>query len=590
MIGVAPGATRPGHALRLTALARTLLLATVLLGYALTAQAETLFWFDDGLYPVDNAALASYRLRVADERDGIGWPAELRRIEDDALRMSGYVARPEPGDTDVTWIGGYQLYRMTGEHRLAEVGTTDAQARQQGLVTTFDEQGRLESETLYRDGKRHGEARRYHDGELSTLTHYTHGQRDGVHAEYVQGQLRRIEEYRDDVLDGLTEQYTIGMQPALSSRGHYRHGEPQGWFRQYEAGATISEIRYVDGKKDGPERYWHDQAAGQLREIAHYRNGKRVGEQIVNRYDVDSRVTVKTVFDSDNNLLARTEYDNGRPKIRVRHLRDADPPREVREYFDDHGYVYAYITGFPGQAREIEVRFDGEGKLVYRRELRNHHRVGRFYEADENHRTTTIQYDDQGRRHGGEYETLNGKPLRALTWVHGKRQGPFIEFAYNGQQSIGTYVDGRRDGVFRVIRDDQLIESTHYDHGTKDGEHILYADDGEVLDKGRYVDGAKQGAWVESTGYVKRWQGTYDNGERVGTWRAINKWGYPAEEGEYDHNGQRTGLWAVFEDNGKLSDCPFFHDGKRVEFDASDGDSSQTAVESCRHKLETEVD
>ena len=179
MIGVAPNATRPSHARRLTALARTLLLAAVLLGYALTARAETVFWFDDGLYPVDSQARASYRLSVADERDGIGWPAELRRIEDDALRMRGTVARPEPGDTDVTWIGAYQLYRMAGEHRLAEVGTTDAQARQQGLVTTFDEQGRLESETLYRDGKRHGEARRYLDGELSTLTHYTHGQRDG---------------------------------------------------------------------------------------------------------------------------------------------------------------------------------------------------------------------------------------------------------------------------------------------------------------------------------------------------------------------------------------------------------------------------
>ncbi len=589
MIGVASGANRPGHAHRLTALARTLLLAAALLGYALTARAETLFWFDDGLYPVDNQALASYRLRVADERDGIGWPAELRRIEDDALRMRGTVAKPQAGDTDVTWIGHYAIYHMDDAHRLAEVGTADAQARAQGLAVTFDEQGRLESETLYRDGKRHGEARRYHDGELSTLTHYTHGQRDGVHAEYVQGQLRRIEEYRDDVLDGLTEQYTIGMQPALSSRGHYRDGQPQGWFRRYEAGATISETHYVDGKKDGPERYWHDQAAGQLSEIAHYRHGERVGQQIVKRYDVDSRVTDKSVFDADNTLLTKTEYDDGRPKIRVRHLRDAAPPRKIREYFDDHGYVYAHITGFPGQAREIEVRFDGEGKLVYRRELRHHHRVGRFFEADENHRTTTIQYDDQGQRHGGEYETLDGKPLRATTWVHGTRQGPFIDIAYNGEQSIGTYADGRRDGVFTVSRGGQLIERSHYDHGTRHGAYERHDHDGSLLKRGRYVDGVKQGEWIESAGRRQRWQGRYDNGQRVGTWRKRNDAGYPVEVGDYD-NGQRIGLWKLYEDNGQLKDCPFYRGGKRVNPPAANDGGHADIAAYCKRPPEADGD
>ncbi|MES1924783.1 hypothetical protein [Salinisphaera sp. T31B1] len=584
MIAAAPNANRPSHARRLTALARTLLIAAAVLGYALTARAATVFWFDDGLYPVDSQARASYRLSVADERDGIGWPAELRRIEDDALRMRGYVEQPEAGDTDVTWVGAYQLYRMTGEHRLAEVGTTDAQARQQGLVTTFDDQGRLESETPYRDGKRDGQARRYVDGELNSITHYKNDQRNGVHVEYVQGQVWRIEDYRDDQLDGLTEQYTTGMQPGLTSRGHYRHGEPQGWFRQYEAGATISETHYIDGKKDGPERYWHDQAAGQLSEIAHYRHGERVGQQIVKRYDVNSRVTVKTVFDSANNLLAKTEYDDGRPKIRVRHLRDAEPPREVREYFDDHGYVYAHITGFPGQAREIEVRFDGEGKLVYRRELRHHHRVGRFFEADENHRTTTIQYDDQGQRHGGEYETLDGKPLRATTWVHGTRQGPFIEIAYNGQQSIGTYANGRREGVFTVSRDGQLIERSHYDHGTQDGDYARYDENGDLLEQGRYADGAKQGAWIETTARRRTWHGRYDHGKRVGHWQAINPWGYPVEAGDYDDTGRRTGLWAVYDDDGRLRECPLYREDERVARPERRASSDAGMVEYCNSR------
>lgn len=569
----------------MTTLARNLLIGGFLLASALAARAETVFWFDDGLYPVENQTNASYRLSVADERDGIGWPAELRRIRDDALRMRGYVAKPEAGDTDATWIGHYELHRMDGEHRLAEVGTTDAQARQQGLTTTFDEQGLLDSESLYRDGELDGTARKYLHGQIYSTTDYKNGQRDGVHVQYVQGKLRRIEEYHNDKLDGVTEQYTIGVQPELTSRSHYRHGEPHGWFRQYQAGATVSEIHYVDGKKNGPERYWHDQDRGQLREVAYFRDGRQVGERVVNRYDVDSRVTVQAVFDADTELLAKTEYEDGQPKTRVRHVTAPDgSPREIHEYFDDHGYIYARRTLFPGQAHEIEVRFDGEGKLFYQRELRNHHRVGRFYEADENHRTTTIQYDDQGRRHGGEYETLDGKPLRATTWVHGTRQGPFIEIAYNGQQSLGTYADGRRDGVFRVSRDGQLIERIHYDHGTKHGAYERY-DDATLLERGNYVNGARQGAWIESAGPGRRWQGRYDHGLRVGTWHKRNESGYPVEIGDYD-DGEPVGLWTLYADNGQLRDCPFYRDGTRVSADADHKDSQADIVAYCKRRRE----
>ena len=590
MIGVAPNATRPSHARRLTTLARTLLLAAVLLGYALTARAETVFWFDDGLYPVDSQARASYRLSVADERDGIGWPAELRRIEDDALRMRGTVARPEPGDTDVTWIGAYQLYRMAGEHRLAEVGTTDAQARQQGLVTTFDEQGRLESETLYRDGKRHGRARRYIDGELNTVTHYENDQRHGVHVEYVQGKVWRIEDYRHDRLDGLTEQYSVGMQPALTSRGHYRHGKPHGWFRRYEAGATVSEIHYVDGKKDGPERYWHHQAAGLLREIAHFRDGEPVGEQIVKRYDVDSQVTVKTVFDSDNNLLAKIEYDDGRPSTRVRYIRDGDRPREIHDYFDRYGYVQARRILFPGTAREIERRFAADGALTYRRELRNHHRVGRFFERREPGHSVAIVYDDHGERHGRQIETRDGKTVRMTTWVHGTREGAFFEIAYNGRRTEGRYAQGRLDGVQRVLDGEQIREITHYDHGTKDGHYARYDQNGDLRGKGRYVDGAKHGDWMESAGRGTRWHGRYDHGERVGRWQTLSVRGYPVAEGRFDEHGKRTGVWTFYRDDGELEGCPLYRDGERVAAADYNRDSAQSRVEYCKSQLDARPD
>jgi|GEM_PF-2423703 len=572
----------------MTTLSRTLLVIGLLLAPTIAAQAETLLWFDDGLYPIDDQARASYRLRIADERDGIGWPAELRRIRDDALRMRGYVAEPEAGATDATWIGHYELYRMEGEHRLSEVGTTDAESRQQGLATTFDEQGLLDSETLYRDGEIDGEARKYLHGEIYTTTEYENGKREGIHSQYVQGKLRRTEEYHDDQLDGLTKQFSIGSTPALTSRGEYRHGKAHGWMRQYRGGVAISEVHYVDGKQDGPARYWHDKRADQLRELSHYRAGKRVGEQIVRRYDAADRVTVEVILDANSDPITKTEYnpETGQPKSRVRHTTGADDkPRKIHEYFNDDGDLYTRITRFPGQAHEIEVRFDTDGQLTYRRELRGTHRVGRYFETYSPGHTIDIPYDNAGRRDGVQIETIDDKPVRSTTWVQGKRDGRFYEIASNGLRSEGQYVDGQRDGVFRVTAGDQLIESTHYDHGIRDGENVLYADNGAVLDKGRYVDGVKHGAWIESGRGTRRWQGTYDNGERVGSWQAVNQWGYPVETGDYDTDGQRSGLWTMFDDDGRLKACPLYRDGERVEFADTGPDSGQSMVEYCNHRI-----
>ena len=566
-------------------------LAAALLAGSAAAHADTRLWYDAELNPVDDPAAASYRVRVEDQRDGIGWPAELRRIEDDALRMRGYVARPEPGDTDVTWIGHYELYRLSGEHRLAEVGTADAQARYQGLMTNFGARGRLERAALYRDGELDGKTRRYVDGELDSITDYENGQREGVHAQYVQGALFRIEEYHHDRLDGVAEQYSTGDRAWLVSRVEYRDGRTHGWAREYSAGQTVAETRFVNGRKDGPQRQWHDQEKNLLSEIVHYRDGKQISNDVVTRYNVNDQVTAQIVLDRDGQLRATTHYDTatGQPKTRVRHVRDThtdtDTPKEIHEYFDRYGYVEVRRITFPGQAHEIELRFAADGALTYRRELRNHHRVGLYIETLEPDHTMRTHYDDNGKRQGQQIETRHGKVVKMTTWADGKRNGPFFERAYSGRRTEGQYVDGKLDGEYRVLDSDQQpVEIAHYDQGSKDGlyaRYDRYTDDDKPVEQGRYVDGARHGRWIEtSASGGPTWHGDYRNGQKIGRWQAVNAQGYPLTEGNFEA-GQRNGLWRNFRDDGALDSCELYRNGERVDTPAYDPSAGQTRIEYC---------
>lgn len=453
--------------------------AALIIGHTGLAAATPQFWYDDEFNPLPGPSGAVYHAVFSDPRDSAGRPAELRRVDNDALRMRGYVDPPAPGDKDLNWVGHYELYWENDDNSLREVGTYGSQDRLQGVLVSYDEQGRLKAKNLYLDGELHGEQRQYLHGDLYSISHYAHGKREGVHAQYARGKLRRIEEYHDGELDGVTEQYFIGPEQTLRSRVEYRHGKVHGWSRLYHGDGTLErEVHSVDGRKDGVARTWHDQAANQVSELEHYRDGERVGEHLLRRYNADDYVTFQQIRDADDTLISQTRYNSftGRPQSRERHLED--PERDIRETFDNNGHVHVRRTFFEDQARRIEVRFTADGRMSYRREQRDHHPVGLFIEPALSGGTVRGRYDDEGRRHGTEIETLDGRPIRVTTYVHGQRNGPFYELSANGRRTVAYYVDDALDGVYEVTDGNgRTIERARYDHGDRVGDGDASAPD-----------------------------------------------------------------------------------------------------------------
>ncbi|WP_018718134.1 toxin-antitoxin system YwqK family antitoxin [Arhodomonas aquaeolei] len=279
-------------------------------------------------------------------------------------------------------------------------------------------------------------------------------------------------------------------------------------------------------------------------------------------------------------------HDAAAPRSRIRTVGTGSDRREIHEEIDGYGYVNARHTVFPGLAREIDVRFAPNGRVSHRRERRDGHRVGLFIETVSPGHYVRRHYDAQGRRHGTETEVIDGRTVTSVTYVHGSPVGPFHRTDTEGRRTEGHYVDGELDGAYRITRDGRTVERSHYDHGVKDGPHVRYDSEGNILEKGRYVDGDREGPWIEPARLGDHWRGDYRHGKRRGRWRIVDARGYPVEEGVYDDAGRRTGLWAVYRDNGELRDCPLYRDDERVEHPDYDYDSGQTAIEYCNGQLE----
>jgi len=100
---------------------------------------------------------------------------------------------------------------------------------------------------------------------------------DGVHTTYYQnGQLRTEENYKDGVLHGLYKSWHEPDPPF--SEGNYRDVKLDGLFREWwKNGQLKYEGNYKDGKLDGVIKQWYKNAQLQL-EI-NYKDGVKISEK-----------------------------------------------------------------------------------------------------------------------------------------------------------------------------------------------------------------------------------------------------------------------------------------------------------------------
>lgn len=192
--------------------------------------------------------------------------------------------------------------------------------------------------------------------------------------------------------------------------------------------------------------------------------------------------------------------------------------------------------------------------------------------------------DPQGR-HGPEWSFFdNGYKKGEILYVDGVPEGPFMHAWMNGQiRYRGTFEDGERHGLYRQwFENGDLQMEFHYEEGRPSGtwrewyagnapRYVEQYEDGRLHGERRtwdkpkpdeegdipsegfltreenYVEGSLHGPWQDYDPFdgSPRMSGTYEHGERVGTWRITYRDGTLVDEVEYV-DGQKHGLQRKF--------------------------------------------
>jgi antitoxin component YwqK of YwqJK toxin-antitoxin module len=201
-------------------------------------------------------------------------------------------------------IGVYE--RCSEEGNILERAHFDRQGKQCGVHTFWRENGTMESQVQYKEGKLHGKMTVYYDdGKTRRMTgRYKNGKKSGRWRQFnADGSYKIIVEYNDcGQKHGSLKAWYAKNKPSelgryvedkktgtwyrfhegggnLSSMEHYDKGELHGWCQYWAKDGTPQRLQhYSRGKLDGSQLIWHSN--GHLSSMAQYRNSRLHGERL----------------------------------------------------------------------------------------------------------------------------------------------------------------------------------------------------------------------------------------------------------------------------------------------------------------------
>jgi len=472
-----------------------------------------------------------------------------------------------------------------------------------GYNKFYYENGKLSSEGMMRDGKPDGYWKTYSpNGALKSEGNRKNFQLDSIWKFYnEQGKLAFEFNYKEGKKNGLKKTYDT-KDYFLAIAENYENDIKQGnTFNYYPDGKIKQTIPFVDGKEEGVGYEYAPDST--IISITQYRMGFIQRDEKINRKDNKGL----------KQGMWKAFYPNGTIKTEV-------------TYADDlmHGYLKEYSP----KGSLINTSKYVNGVLQTNVPELAKVDVKTAYYADGKIKFTGTYRDDipEGihREFSPEGEVLNAKVYvegvlvgEGIIDTLGRQQGMWKEFHPNGEiKSQGEYLNGNRindwtffhpnkkveqkgkydkkgkaQGVWKwYYESGNLLREENYRNGLRDGIMTEYSDSGEVITKGDFIDGLKEGAWFFQHQDYKE-EGNYKADQRDGEWkhyfistgriRYTGKFidgapdgmqtynyenGKTRQEGKYA-GGLKEGDWKFYDEQGFLILTITFKSDVEIKFD-----------------------
>lgn len=397
-----------------------------------------------------------------------------------------------------------------------------------GKFKVFYKNGNLKRVGNYTNGKENGSFKEFNEeGLLEAEYNMKNGSLEGTFTVYSNGKKIKQLEYVNDILSGTYEGYFYNDEGVffLIERGMYKNGEKDGnWtlsiIEEENKERILSSTKYINGIKNGE----FQEVKGDSLIIGFYKDDKLSGKYKV--YIDLMRFLVGGVIRTDTtNMLLITKGS----------------------YYDDLKFgqwIYYDLTG--------TIRTKGAYK--------NNNKSGVWY------------YYYSSYFEGNEKLPYSGKLYLTETYKDGKLNGKSERFSSIEKVQIPCNENSENDTCFQnvFIKDYELL---NYKNDTLNGLYLLKDSTGFVLKKGNYINGIKDGFWINnsyknSNGSIESIEGKYLMGKKVGEWNVYllvhnDKIRFYTQNYK---NGLLDGKCIVWHSGNQINKYAIYKDGEMIDY------------------------
>jgi len=478
------------------------------------------------------------------------------------------------GDSVVT--NGYQVFYYSNGSKSSEGIMRDG--KPDGYWKTYYENGILKTEGNRKNFELDSVWKFYdRHGKLTLSITYKNGKKKGPRTTYLKNKTV-VEYFENNVKNGITKEY-------------------------YPDGKLWKTIPYKKGLEDGISVTYAED--GRIIALTRFKKGFLKSREFINRYDENgNKIGLWKEFWPGDDYITKTEisYRNG--------IIDG-----YAKYYDKEGnlskiekYVNGVLMVDPPELAEFEIKTDyyPDGSIKT---------IGSY--KDGVAEGMRRDYSKDGKIIAG-YILHKGRIIgKGIIDENGLKQGPWKEFYMSGRlMAEGNYKDNIKTGLWKYYFENGNLEQTgaydakgrakgkwtwyypdktlrrveNFYEGISQGDMVEYAADSTVMVQGEYVDGTKEGFWIENVnGY--RDEGEYLEDMREGVWKSYYPNGNLYFEGKfiddvpdgkhvwYYENGKvkksgtylmglRDGEWRYFDEDGKLFLTVEYNKGIEVKYDS----------------------